>query len=359
MLEQIQRDNRVKFNQMVRVVPLSENTSGPPRAFRTAALNLSKRGIFVQMKEPFEPGTKVAISLEAAGRVLPFAEAEVSWKSQEQGRTGFGAQFVNFLHPESKALVNYLVDTIEKGKPLLLKQQVKRKFPMKWAAIGGAAAAAVMLVVLTFALLGEKSEPANEGPVAEEIEFATPIETASAPSVIEVAPAAPAVAPAVDSQNTVPTMEATVVNAAPPVALSVAANEPVAMEDENLVPLAKVEPAAAPIAPSETKSIKRELKFQSGALKGLTVLAQGNHFEVVPFGKATLEKTFELENPSRVVMDFKGAHPIKSSTVSVNGVRVKQVRVGKTASGTRLVFDLNSDPKDLIAKGNHVLFSFQ
>jgi hypothetical protein len=48
-----------------------------PRVFRTWTANLSPRGLFLRMPEPLTAGTRVAISLEAGGQTLAFAEGEV------------------------------------------------------------------------------------------------------------------------------------------------------------------------------------------------------------------------------------------------------------------------------------------
>ena len=113
------RDPRVRFKHPVRVVPIG----GPPRAYRVLASNLSREGMFLRMPTPFDTGTKVALSLEAGGRVLPFAQAEVIWRdledSKQPGRgAGFGVKFTGYLHPRAHELVDYLVANLETGKPL-------------------------------------------------------------------------------------------------------------------------------------------------------------------------------------------------------------------------------------------------
>jgi hypothetical protein len=70
-----QRSKRVRFKHHVRVTTID----GEPRAWRTLASNLSRDGLFVRMPQPLEPGTRVAISLEAKGQALPLAQGEVRW----------------------------------------------------------------------------------------------------------------------------------------------------------------------------------------------------------------------------------------------------------------------------------------
>src|SRR5882724_2419975 len=125
-----QRNHRVRFKRAVRVVPLVE---GPPRAFRVLSGNLSKQGMYLAMPEPFQEGTRLALSLEAGGRVLPFAQAEVVWRRSLDAKTvivpgntsGLGVRFTSFLHPRAHELVHYLVDNLETGKPLA-KPKVKK-----------------------------------------------------------------------------------------------------------------------------------------------------------------------------------------------------------------------------------------
>ena len=89
------REPRVGFKQCVRVVPIG---GGPPRAYRVLAANLSRQGMFLKMPTPFDMGTRVALSLEAGGRVLPFAQGEVIWRNLEESKqpgrgAGFGVRF--------------------------------------------------------------------------------------------------------------------------------------------------------------------------------------------------------------------------------------------------------------------------
>lgn len=119
VIELQHRAPRVRFKHPVRVVPLD----GSPRIYRTLTANLSRRGMFVRMPEPLPKGTRVALSLEAGGQALPFAEAEIAWcrtsESQLPGRfTGFGVRFTSFLNPRAPELVEYLVKNLDRGRPL-------------------------------------------------------------------------------------------------------------------------------------------------------------------------------------------------------------------------------------------------
>ena len=74
-MTEAQRLPRVRFRHPIRVASLE----GTPRIVRTLTANLSSKGLFVRMPEPLPLGTKVALSFEAGGQTLPFAEAEVVW----------------------------------------------------------------------------------------------------------------------------------------------------------------------------------------------------------------------------------------------------------------------------------------
>src|SRR6476469_8887758 len=103
------RLERVPFARPVRVTPLS---GGQP-SLRLVGGNLSRSGMFLKSPLTLEPGTKVALSLEAKGQSLPFAEGEVIWEREEKAAAGenpgFGVKFTQFLHPRSPELVDALV----------------------------------------------------------------------------------------------------------------------------------------------------------------------------------------------------------------------------------------------------------
>ncbi len=131
------------------------------------------------MPQPLEPGTRVAISLEANGQALPLAQGEVRWtrknESGYEGRfQGCGVRFTDYLHPRASELVNYLVETLDTGKPLKAAPAPKRRW---WPyAVGvGAIAAAAALVIVVF----QPPEPTA---------LPTPVAGAGALEVLSVAP---------------------------------------------------------------------------------------------------------------------------------------------------------------------------
>ncbi len=86
LIERQKRVSRVRFRHPIRVVTLE----GQPRVIRTLTANVSPHGLFLRMPEPLPLGTRVALSLEAGGRALALAQAEVVWgrvnESQLPGR---------------------------------------------------------------------------------------------------------------------------------------------------------------------------------------------------------------------------------------------------------------------------------
>src|SRR5687768_7700315 len=83
------------------------------RPRKLIAGNISRGGMFVRCDAQMPEGTPLDISLEAKGKVFPFARAEVVWskeaaKTRGKGTAGFGVRFVEFHHPKANALLDQL-----------------------------------------------------------------------------------------------------------------------------------------------------------------------------------------------------------------------------------------------------------
>lgn len=254
-----QRSPRVRFKHPVRVVPLG----GAPRAYRLLASNLSSHGMFLAMPTPLEPGTRVALSLEAGGRVLPFAEAEVRWKRLQPQKgagaaSGFGVRFVNYLHPRARELVEYLVANLDTGKPL--PEPAASRRGRLWLgtliAAAGFAAAAALVFVLSGSIPPEGAAPAA---------------VAAAPQW-QPAPA-PAAAPVAASVATLPELDLAGPSAADaPRSAQASTGEPAAaLSPEAAAPEAERAPQVADAPALKTVASK------SGPLEGATPAA---HAEV-------------------------------------------------------------------------------
>lgn len=140
---------------------------GEPRAWRTLSANLSRNGLFVRMPHPLEPGTRVAISLEARGHALPLAQGEVRWcrynPSEFDGRfQGCGVRFTEYLHPRANELVDYLVESLDTGKPLKVAPRRRRRWPIV-AVLGAAAASFAAVLVFLLTPSGQPPLPAPTG----------------------------------------------------------------------------------------------------------------------------------------------------------------------------------------------------
>ncbi|MFT3707522.1 MAG: PilZ domain-containing protein [Archangium sp.] len=206
LVEQQKRASRVRFKHPVRVVTLD----GQPRVIRTLAANVSHKGMFVRMPEPLPMGTRVALSLEAGGRALALAQAEVVWarahESQLPGRfAGCGVRFTDFLHPRAQDLVGYLVDNLDRGKPLQAAP-AERPLP-RWLPL---AAGLALLCCALGAVLIFHDWSADSAQVAEldeeiEAENAEPIALVmAAPPVVKSAALAAATQSPVGAADTAP-----------------------------------------------------------------------------------------------------------------------------------------------------------
>lgn len=127
LLEKNSRLSRTRFRYPIRVVTLE----GEPKVIHALTGNVSTTGLFVRMDELLPSGTKVALSLEAGGRALALAQAEVMWASPHgPGRSpGCGVRFTEFLHPRAQELVDYLVKNLDRGKPLVLPRPPRSWMP--------------------------------------------------------------------------------------------------------------------------------------------------------------------------------------------------------------------------------------
>ena len=153
LIERQKRLSRVRFKHPIRVVTLE----GQPRVIRTLTANVSRKGLFLRMPEPLPMGTKVALSLEAGGRALALAQAEVVWgrvnQSQLPGRfPGCGVRFTEFMHPRAEELVDYLVHNLDRGKPLMLAPPERRW--MRWAPYAAGSALLACAALATLLLWG-------------------------------------------------------------------------------------------------------------------------------------------------------------------------------------------------------------
>lgn len=331
---QVDRDPRVRFKHPVRVVPIG----GPPRAYRVLSANLSRDGMFLKMPTPFDMGTKVALSLEAGGRVLPFAQAEVVWRDlaevKAEGRhAGFGVKFTGFLHPRAHELVDFLVKNLETGKPLSVDPA--RPSWRRWLVWGAAGVAATILgAAITSGALRMLRAPDEAAPVAV------------APAVVEV-----------------PTLlDAQVeIEAAPaPVAPVVVAPEPIdAREVAESLHGPQAEAVAAPDPrPSPPAVVERKPSFAipTGAVRSVSASLEPTQLRLTLSlaPGAEIVRAFTLRGPDRLAIDVRGAAP-KKTYVLGGAADLGKLRVGRLPKGTRIVLDLARAPgAPVVVAGNSV-----
>ena len=352
LIEQQKRSSRVRFKHPVRVVTLD----GQPRVIRTLTANVSHKGMFVRMPEPLPTGTRVALSLEAGGRALALAQAEVVWARQHESQLpgrfpGCGVRFTDFLHPRAQELVDYLVDNLDTGKPLVAAPP-ERPLP-KWlplAAVGALVlcAVAALLVLqlddetdLPLPASGERVGVRGD-PTLEPETTPEPKKITLEPVVVQPPPAEPAPEPvAVAEPVAEPAPEPEPVAAAP------VAPPPAAVEPAPVVAAPVVAPKASPLSPTLSpaggEGDKGTVSLPSGATKKLTWHASGASVTLDP--GATVSRAFLLNDPPRAVFDLDGPTPSKSHTQDVSIPHATRVRLGKLPAGTRVVIDLDRAPK--------------
>jgi hypothetical protein len=351
-----QRAPRVRFKHPVRVVTLD----GSPRIYRTLSANLSRKGMFVRMPEPLPKGTRVALSLEAAGQALPFAEAEVVWcrtsESQLPGRyTGIGVRFTSFLNPRAAELVEYLVKNLDRGRPLKLAPP---KSVRNRRRIGLAAG------ILALVVAGGLGARAVLRGAAEDDEFVAPESTSAPVAVAEAASVAMPPEPGV----------------APPSAVVAAAPEPAsaAAEPRDVAPSAASEPSSAVatdakpdltkvvdgppqrLAAAKSNPAQGRLALPSGAAQSLTWEEReaAVHVRLTLAPGVTVGRRFLLAGPPRLVMDLDGRAPTRSHTLEAKASWLERVRIGPHGASTRVVVDLASAPAAMTQSAEGVTLTF-
>lgn len=368
LIERQQRDSRVRFQHPIRVVTLE----GQPRVIRTVTSNVSRDGLFLRMPEPLPPGMRVALSLEAGGRALALAQAEVVWTGADTTEVterfpGCGVKFTEFMHPRAEELVQYLVHNLDKGKPLALAPPEKRW--MKWFPLAAGVALAACAALAVFVFWGG-TEPALEDEVPA-------VEFVAAPPIIHVSPlplvgagrgevtallapieveAAPAPEPVVEqAPRPAPVTPSEAAPPAPtpaPVALSEAEAAPSLQPGSN----ADLSPPARAVKPDQ----QGRVKMSSGAASNLVWMLTGTELSLTPelSGGGRLTRAFLLTGPPRAVFDLTGPSPHKSHTAPASPPYASAVRLGKQPAGTRIVIDLEAAPKRTVQNGDTLVLSF-
>ncbi len=372
LIERQQRESRVRFQHPIRVVTLERQ----PRVIRTVTSNVSRDGLFVRMPEPLPTGTKVALSLEAGGRALALAQAEVVWTGADTTEVterfpGCGVKFTEFMHPRAEELVRYLVHNLDQGKPLALAPPEKRW--MKWFPLAAGVALVASAALAVFVFWGG-SEPELEDEVPA-------LEFVAAPPIVHVSPspprgegrgegpAAPVIAKEVEATPVIakevepaPVIPSEVEGSVPPRAegapsIALGANGAIA-------PATPLAATASPSKPAPQRANKPDqqgrVKLPSGAATNLTWTIAGTELRLTPelTSAAKLTRAFLLTGPPRAVFDLSGPSPEKSHTASSSPPYATAVRLGKQPTGTRIVIDLDSAPRRATQDGSTLILEF-
>jgi hypothetical protein len=273
-----------------------------PRVIRTLTADVSKEGCFVRMMRPLPEGTKVNISLEAGGRALSLAHGEVRWgrphDASMPGRfSGCGVQFTEFTSPRGGELVNYLVKSLPRGRPLRLAPSPHRGLRLVMAAL-------VVLAIAGASSWGWHTSSAT--PAVAHLEVAAPAPTVAADRVAEVAVAA----------------------------------EPL----ETLSEIPKLVRERGRVAlPTEKPT-------------SLRWVSEGEELRLEP--EARRLHAFVLSNPPRAVFDLNVAPPRRTSEVAAAVKHVKRVRVGIRGDGVRVVVDLDAVPRQVALRRSALVLNF-
>lgn len=282
---------------------------------RSHTISLSRQGLFVQASQPLPLGTKVALSLEAGGKALPFAEAQVVWAphgDRPAARAdGFGVRFGRFLHPRGRELVDYLVENLDRGRPLVSAprpRRWRRSLVLAAALLGLAGAFTLGGLFLLKALVATEADRVGAGD--------------SSSGLVVAEPATPLV---------------------------------ISGEVTGLPELA-VKPTLGPPAEGETRG---EVVLPSGAASALAWAAVDRELRLsVVLSGGRFDRAFLLADPPRVVFDLDGTEPDRSYGLDPKGPFLKRVRVGGQRGTTRVVVDLVRWPADSTEDGEAVILSF-
>ena len=315
---------RVKFVRPVRVTLID----GAPRSYRVQSRNLSRSGIFLEMPMPIEAGTRVALSLEASDRLLPFAQGVVVWQREFSNpslgrRAGFAVRFTGFLHPRAHELTQYLCDSIAAGR-LLRVAKPRSKWRMHAGFAGLLAVVAVGVFAGVNALLGASGVnevSAIEAPLA--LRDSKDLAVASPPQADQV----------VGVPQDPPGLR-------------------VPQDDRQSSP--ELTQSAEPPPPEHSVTLP------SGAAAALTWDGAHDEFRVAPTlnADAKTTKIYLLSDPPRLVFDIAGAAPVASHSLASGERLFQRIRVGRQAQATRLVVDLAREPKSFLDEDGAAIVSF-
>lgn len=360
-----ERLTRVPFTR-----PIYVSAEGAwPRPRRLLAGNVSKGGMFVRADSELSPGTKVGVSLEAKGKVYPFAEAEVVWAAEPEGAKdtaqlpGFGLRFLRFLHPRSENLIDHLLHR-NAGLPEDVGNQVVgapepsspppdfAQTPIREPSMDSAP------------LSSDDSPPPERSSALDQDEQGARLATAIGLITVLVVvgggmlfliqrnnaqlaasqPAAAAAPAAITEPEAAPEEpEAAVAEAAPAPAPIVEA-APQRQPDVEPAPEPRVAPRGAAPAPAAAPNSApaRSVALSSGAAKSVKWTQRADSLELaVSLAEgASIERVFSLRSPDRVVIDLNGPGPTASEKKVVQDGAVTMVRTGLRDGGTRLVLDV-------------------
>lgn len=284
------------------------------RVVRVLSGDISANGMFLVMPDPPEQGTVVTMAFEAGGKVLPFAEGEVAWR-RSQARGGFGVRFTRYLHPNAKALVDYLSENLEHGTTLKTPPPVGHA--RRWSGLG------VLVAMAAFLLTW--GSPADRPPEAGLVcaPEARPLEVVSAPPAPVKKTAPPKRRALSEAPRATPVLARTVASAVNP---GVFSSTPIPSGAARLVNVSRV----------------------SGSLRVAV--------DTVAGGRVSAVNT--LQHPARLVIDVAGLPPVANHQVGLSDSELRRISVSKQGAGTRLIIELVRLPTRVVQQGDSALLTF-
>lgn len=314
---------------------------------RTLTSNVSRDGLFLRMPEPLPPGMKVALSLEAGGRALALAQAEVRWNGPDAEEVterfpGCGVRFTEFMHPRAEELVRYLVKNLDTGKPLALAPPERRWTKYLPFAGGGALLLCAAMAAVIFWEPDQLDEPEPAEVKSEQSAAAAPEPVAQAwePELALAPEAVAAKSP-----------EPEVVKPAEPLIAKVAA-APIELKVEA--------PKPAPIEKRRKAEREGDVKLPAGGAPHLHWEVSGTELRLTPQlpGGVQVSRAFVLTGPPRAVFDLRGGAEARSISAPAAPPYATAVRIGKQPAGTRIVVDLDDAPKRTQQLGDVLVLGF-
>ncbi|MGQ0505471.1 MAG: PilZ domain-containing protein [Myxococcaceae bacterium] len=359
------RSRRVRFVRPVEV------RAGEGQTRRMVSSNLSEGGMFLRTPEILPQGTALEIALEAQGRSLRFAAAEVVFALRPEIAEklgclpGVGVRFTD-LQQNSKALVDHLMSVCppapSESSIRIPRQQLERlsedPFDVPLPKPEGVPNhvrrhALIMLGVIAVgmvALIGIQ-QYRNREELAASARLPPPAKSVQQGAEGQIAaPASGAVA--AQGKEPASATQAKVIGAP-----SVQTKESSSAEQTHSAPLGSSSAQTEPGAPQAGDAAV--LRPTDGVVSGVRLTEDGDrvniHLEMR--GPGELNWVSMLRQTPRLAIDIKGTPPSRAIVLPLSG-RASQVQIRPTPAGLRLLLTLKKPPAKILREGTDVILVY-